>query len=653
MREISIDIETYSPVDISSAGVYKYSEHPDAKLLLFSYSVDGGDVITIDVAQGEEIPVEILKALTDPSVLKFAYNCNFERTFLAIWVHRNYSEYFKSYSTKDDTVSNYFDPTSWRCDMVWAGYLALPLSLEACGAVLNLEQQKMKEGKALIKLFCVPNKKGFRTLPSEAPEQWELFKEYNKMDVIVENAIHSRLSNFPLPETTWHEYEVDQMINDRGVLIDMELVNNAINIDTITRGRLVATMKEKTSLDNPNSVRQMREWLATRGINTDSLDKKAIKTLLETVPTDVADVLRLRQQLSKSSIKKYITMREAVCADGRCRGLYQFMGTHTHRWAGRLLQTQNLPHTDIQDLDEARTMVKNGDIESLQMLYDNIPDTLSQLIRTCFIVRNGYSLYVADYSSIEGRVNAYLAGEKWVLDCFHEGRDLYCACVEQMFNIPCEKNGVNADKRKYGKICTLALQYGGGSSALLAFNALDLGIEEDELDGLVQRWRNANPATVAMWRAVDNAARKAVKEKTTTMTHGLKFIYQSATLFIELPDKRRLAYARPRICENRFGGESISYECVGTNKKWVRNEIWGARLCENIIQSYARGILADSLVRLKDFYVIGHIHDEILLCAPNNYNLDDLCDIMGTAPEWAPGLELRADGFVSQYYKKE
>lgn len=663
MRKIgilSIDIETFSSIDLAKCGVYKYSESSDSEVLLFAYSVDGGPVIVIDVANGEPIPDEILQALVDDSVIKWAFNAAFERVFLSIWLKRNYPELFCSYSIPEDSVGKYLSPSSWRCSMIWSAYMGLPLSLEGVGAVLGLEEQKLKEGKDLIRYFCKPcaatkvNGGRTRNLPEHAPDKWELFKAYNKRDVEVEMNIQKKLSHYPVPEFVWEEYHLDQEINDRGIALDMDVVENAIRIDAISKATLMATMQDLTDLENPNSVAQMKGWLAAKGVDTDSLDKKAVVELLKTVPTDVADVLTLRQQLAKSSVKKYQAMQNAVCDDGRARGMFQFYGANrSGRWAGRIIQLQNLPQNHMEDLDVAREIVKSGDYELLNMFYDNVPGVLSELIRTAFIPREGYKFAVADFSAIEARVIAHLAKERWRMKVFADNGDIYCASASAMFGVPVEKHGQNAHLRQKGKIAELALGYGGSVGALTSMGALDMGLAEEELQPLVDAWRASNPCIVQFWWDVDNAVKRAIKERTATETHGIRFIYKSAMLFIVLPSGRRLAYVKPRIGENKFGGESVTYEGVGTNKKWERIESYGPKFVENIVQAISRDILCYALRTLSHCFIVGHVHDEVIIECPQDTSLEVICEQMGRVPEWMTGLLLRADGYETEFYKKD
>ena len=629
-------------------------------MLLFGYSINDEPVIVVDVANGEKIPDYVLAALTDDSVTKWAFNASFERIFLSYWLKRNYPEYFKSYSVPEDSVSNYLDPSSWKCSMIWSAYMGLPLSLEGVGAVLGLEQQKLKEGKDLIKYFCVPCKptksNGGRTrnMPSDDPDKWELFKNYNKRDVEVEMSIQHKLSRFPVPDTVWDEYHIDQEINDRGILLDMDVVTNAIKFDTFSKARLMGTLKDKTELENPNSVAQMKDWLLSKGIEADSLDKKAVLELLKTVPSDVADVLKLRQQLAKSSVKKYQAMQNSVCADKRVRGMFQFYGAgRSGRWAGRIVQFQNLPQNHMSDLEEARDIVKSEDYEFMNILYDDVPDALSQLIRTAFIPKPGYKFCVADFSAIEARVIAFLAKENWRMKVFKDNGDIYCASASAMFHVPVEKHGVNGHLRQKGKIAELALGYGGSVGALTAMGALDMGLTEDELQPLVDSWRASNPNIVQFWWDVDRCVKTSIKQRTATETHGIRFIYQSGMLFIALPSGRRLCYVKPKIGENRFGGESVTYEGVGTNKKWERIESYGPKFVENIVQAISRDILCYAMRTLSHCFIVGHVHDELIIETPMDADLAAICEQMGRTPAWIEGLLLRADGYETAFYKKD
>ena len=646
MQTLSIDLETFSSQLLAKTGVYRYAESPDFEILLFAYSVDGGPVQQIDLACGEKIPSEVLFALEDDKVTKWAFNANFERICLSR---------FLGYPT-----GGYLEPDSWKCSMVWAAYMGLPLSLEGVGAVLGLEKQKLTEGKDLIKYFCQPcaptksNGQRTRNLPEHAADKWLAFKRYNIRDVETEMSIQARLSKYPVPDSVWEEYHLDQEINDRGVGLDMKLVRQAIQMDGRSRSELTQAMKELTSLDNPNSVQQMKQWLADNGLETDTLGKKAVAELLKTAPPELQKVLTLRQQLAKSSVKKYQAMETAVCADGRARGMFQFYGANrTGRWAGRIIQMQNLPQNHLDDLSEARGLVRAGGFDALEMLYEDVPDTLSQLIRTAFVPQEDRKFIVADFSAIEARVIAWLAGEKWRQDVFAQGKDIYCASASQMFGVPVEKHGVNGHLRQKGKIAELALGYGGSVGALKAMGALEMGLQEDELPALVSAWRQANPKIVQFWWAVDHAVMDAVTRKTTTKTHGIIFSARNGMLFITLPSGRSLAYVKPKIGENRFGGDCITYEGVGGTKKWERIDSYGPKFVENIVQATSRDILCYAMKTLRCCSIVMHIHDEVVIEADRWMSLQAVCDQMGRTPPWANGLQLRADGYETDFYKKD
>ena len=656
MKKLSIDIESYSDVDLTKSGVYSYAQSFNAELLLFGYSVDGGDIKVIDVAQGEKIPTEILQALSNEKIEKWCFNANFERVFLSSWLSRNYPQYFYSYITNGDTVRDYLNPRGWKCSLVWSAYMGLPLSLKSVGEALKLSEQKMDEGKDLIKYFCVsckPTKaNGGRTrnLPIHAPDKWKTFKAYNKRDVEVEMAIQHKLRNFPVPDFIWEEFYLDQEINDRGIMLDMPVVKNAIDFDERIREQLTLRMQQLTNLENPNSVQQLRE----NGMLVESLGKKEVKELLKTAPPQLAEVLMLRQQLAKSSVKKYTAMQNAVCADGRARGMFQFYGANrSGRWSGRLIQLQNLPQNHISDLNSTRELVKQGNFEAFQILYDNIPETLSELIRTAFIPKPGYKFIVADFSAIEARVLSWVAKEKWRMDTFANGGDIYCATASRMFHCNVVKHGENGHLRQKGKSAELACGYSGSVGALKAMGALESGMTEDELQPLVDAWRAANPNIVQLWRDVDTAVKNAVKQRTTTETHGLRFIYQSEMLFIELPSKRRLAYVKPQIGTNRFGGESVTYMGIGGTKKWERIESFGAKFVENIVQAISRDILMYAMNTLRKYRIVATVHDEIIIECPNDTSLDYICKQMSITPPWAEGLILNADGYECQFYKKD
>lgn len=662
MQTLEIDIETYSDVDLAKCGVYKYAETPNFEILLFGYAIDGGTVRVIDLAQGEAIPQEIIVALTDDSVVKFAFNANFERVCLSRYLSDLgvSLDPFHDNHPRSTECAQFLNPESWRCSMVWAATMGLPLSLFGVGAVLGLEKQKLTEGKDLIKYFsmpCTPTKtNGGRTrnLPFHAPDKWEVFKKYNIRDVETEIAIKERLSKFPVTEFVWDEYHIDQEINDRGVKVDMDLVRNALEMDTRSRSELTAAMKEITSLDNPNSVQQMKKWLSDNGLETESLGKKAVSELIKTAPPKLQNVLELRQQLAKSSVKKYQTMERAVCDDGRARGMFQFYGANrTGRWSGRLIQLQNLPQNHLPDLAEARALVKSGNFNAVKMLYEDVPDTLSQLIRTAFIPKAGTQFYVADFSAIEARVIAWYAGETWRQKVFESGDDIYCASASQMFHVPVEKHGINGHLRQKGKIAELALGYGGSVGALKAMGALEMGLSEDELPPLVDAWRQTNPHIVKFWWDVDRACLEAVKHRHTTSCYGLTFSCRSGMLFITLPSGRNLAYVKPKIGTNKFGGECVTYEGIGATKKWERLDSYGPKFVENIVQATSRDILCYAMKTLRNCEIVMHIHDELVIEADPRMSLDVLCEQMGRTPPWARGLKLRADGYITPFYKKD
>ena len=660
IKTLSLDLETYSSVSLKKAGVYPYAESPDFEILLFGYSVNGGPVHVVDIACGEQIPEPVMSALTDDTVIKWAFNASFERICLSYWLQRHHPEYFKSYSILEDSVRNYLNPEAWRCSMVWSAYMGLPLSLEGAGAVLKLDDQKLSEGKELIRYFCVPcaptksNGGRTRNLPEHAPDKWILFKKYNQRDVEVEMAIQQRLHRYPVPDFVWEEYHLDQEINDRGIAIDMSVVENAIRLDERSKAELSDKMKSYTSLENPNSVMQLKAWLSEHGMETDSLGKKAVVSMLKDAPANLRKVLELRLQLSKSSVKKDTTMQDTLCADGRARGMFQFYGANrSGRWAGRHIQLQNLPQNHLPDLEEARSLVKAGDYDALQLLYEDIPDTLSQLIRTAFVPKEGCKFIVSDFSAIEARVLSFLAGETWRMEVFETGGDIYCASASQMFHVPVEKHGQNAHLRQKGKIAELALGYGGSVGALKAMGALEMGLQEKELQPLVASWRKANPKIVQFWWDVDRAAKEAIRLRTEAETHGIRFIYQSAMLFIELPSGRRLSYVKPRIGENQFGGEAITYEGTGGTKKWERIESYGPKIVENITQAISRDILAYAMRTLNHCFIVAHVHDELIIECPMDVSLKALCDQMGRTPPWIEGLTLRADGYETMFYKKD
>lgn len=656
MNRISIDVETRSSVDLKKCGMYKYAESQDFDILLFGYSVDGGEVHVVDLACGEKIPTDIIKALSDNSILKTAYHASFERVTLSVWLRRNHPQYFSTYSIDGDPVQKYLDPSAWKCTLVWAAYNGLPLSLDKVGAVLGFEEQKLKEGKELIRYFCMPSRTAGRewNLPEHAPEKWELFKKYNRRDVEVEMQIQQRLKNYPVPDFVWDEYHLDQEINDRGIMIDRQLVEQAISIDDQTKKDLMARMQKLTGLDNPNSVMQLKGYLADNGLETETLGKKDVANLLKTVPADMAEVLELRLQLAKSSVKKYQAMQNAVCDDDRCHGMFRFYGANrSGRWSGCLVQLQNLYRNSMPDLEQARDLVKAGDYEMLNMLYDSVPNVLSELIRTAFIPRPGYKFIVSDFSAIEARVLSHLAGEQWRTDVFRNGGDIYCASASQMFHVPVEKHGVNSHLRQKGKIAELALGYGGSVGALKAMGALDMGLSVDELQPLVNMWRNSNPNIVSFWWRIDEAVKTAIQLHTTEKVGCLEFTVKNGMLFITLPSGRKLAYVQPRIGMNQFGGESVTYMGIDATKKWSRIESYGPKFVENIVQAVSRDILAYAMQTLKHCFIVGHVHDELIIECSENVSLDAVCEQMGRTPEWIPGLVLRADGYECGFYKKD
>ena len=654
MKTLSLDLETYSSVDLGKSSVYRYVESPDFDILLLGYSADGGEVQVVDLAQGEQIPTEVIDALTDERVCKWAFNAQFERVCLSQWLRRNgYPLRNERYAAPDDPCMAYLNPAGWHCTMVWSAYLGLPLSLKDVGAALGLDKQKLTEGRELIRYFCVPGKDATRRMPASAPEKWATFRGYNLRDVETEMAIQERLRKYPVPEEVWSQYHLDQQINDRGIGVDRTLVRGAIGIDKRSREELTARLQELTMLDNPNSVQQMKDWLAANGLQTDTLGKKQVAELLKTAPEPLKSVLVLRQQLAKSSVKKYQAMENAVCADGRVRGCFQFYGARTGRWAGRNIQLQNLPQNKMADLEQARSLVRAGDYDSVRLLYDSTPDVLSQLIRTALIPSPGRTFFVADFSAIEARVIAWLAGEQWRQQVFAEGKDIYCASASQMFGVPVEKHGVNGHLRQKGKIAELALGYGGSVGALKAMGAIEMGLKEEELKPLVDAWRTANPMIVKLWWEVDRAVTRAVSDKTATETHGIRFTCQSGMLFITLPSGRRLAYVKPRIGENQFGGSAITYMGTNAAKQWARLESYGPKFVENIVQAISRDILCHAMQALRDCAIVAHVHDEVIIEADPSMSLEAVCERMGRTPPWAQGLLLRADGYATPFYKKD
>ena len=651
MEKISIDIESFSETDLTKTGVYRYAEDPTFEILLFGVSVDDGPITVYDLTAGEQIPEEILSALQDPKVTKWAFNAMFERVCLSRFL------WDKGLLSKGQFLS----PEGWRCSMIWSAYMGFPMSLAGAGAALGLEQQKMTEGKDLIRYFCVPCKatvsNGGRTrnLPSDAPDKWETFVAYNKRDVEVELQVKERLSSHPVPESVWREYWNDQTINDRGIQIDLPMVRNAIRLDALSQQRLTDALQELTNLDNPRSVQQMKDWLASQGMEMDSLGKKVVAEALRTAPEPLRTVLTLRQQLAMSAVKKYTAMENAVCADGRLRGMFRFYGANrSGRFSGTIVQLQNLFRNSLPDLVQARSLVSRGDYDALEALYDSVPQVLAECVRTAFIPSPGYKMIVADFSAIECRVLAWLAGEQWVLDVFAAGGDIYCETAGRMFHCKVEKHGENGELRQKGKQATLSCGYGGAEGALIAMGALDAGMKEEELGPLVAAWRAANPKIVQMWWAVDKAVKTAVKEKTITRTHGLVFEYRGAMLYITLPSGRQLSYVKPRIGENRFGGESVTYMGMDTTKHWSRIESFAGKWVENIVQAVSRDILCYAMEQLRDYRIVAHVHDECIVEAPQKATVQKICDLMGRVPPWAPGLILRADGYECPgFYMKD
>ncbi|NVF11063.1 DNA polymerase [Anaerococcus sp. AGMB00486] len=643
MKRLSIDLETYSSVDLGKSGVYKYAESEDFEILLFAYSIDDGEVKVVDLASGEIIPEEILAALSDESVEKWAFNANFERVCLSRFLGKR------------------LKPQGWYCTMIWSAYMGLPLSLEKVGEVLRLDKQKMNEGKALIRYFSIPCKptktNGMRTrnLPHHDLEKWSTFKEYNQRDVETEMAIKKKLTAFPMPYSEWENYWVDQNINDRGILIDEVLVDSAIKFDEILREENMDRAKELTGLENPNSPLQLKEWLNKKGLEIDSLAKKDVESALKNAEGDIKEVLELRQELSKSSVRKYDAMKNVKGKDNRARGLIQFYGANrTGRYSGRLIQVQNLRRNNLKDLDLARSLVKNRDYETMEILYDSPADILSQLIRTAFVPKEGTRFIVSDFSAIEARVLAWLAGEQWVLDAFENGEDIYCRTASRMFGVPVEKHGVNGHLRQKGKIATLACGYQGALGALKAMGGIEMGLSEDELQSIVDSWREANPNIVSLWWDIDSVVKRVVKTRSKERYKNLVISYEKGILFIELPSKRRLAYPKAKIGMNRFGGESVVYEGIVVGNKWDKIESYGGKFVENIVQAIARDILAEAMMRLekKGFNIVMHIHDEVVIESDSS-SIEEINEIMSAVPEWAPGLILDADGFESEFYKKD
>lgn len=660
IKTLSIDIETFLDEELKKCGVYKYSQSPKFEILLFGVSINDGKVTVYDLACKEKVPEEILKALTDDSVLKWAFNASFERICLSEWMKRNCPEYFKSYRTRYGKNRDYLSPASWRCSMVWSAYMGLPFALSDVGSVLKLKNQKLKEGKDLIRFFSMPcratktNGGRTRNYPKDAPDKWNLFKSYNRRDVEVELAIKDKLRSFPVPDFLWEEYHLSEKINDTGILLDMKVVENASDFDKKSKAEILKKMKAMTQLENPNSVLQMKKWLSDQGHEMESLGKKEVQKEISFANPEIQDVLLLRQKLAKSSVKKYQAMKKAACKDKRARGMFQFYGaSRTGRFAGRIIQLQNLPQNHMADLKSARDLVRDGNYDALKMLYEDIPDTLSQLIRTAFIPSDGMKFIVSDFSAIEARVLSHMAGENWRMEVFKQNGDIYCASASAMFHVPVEKHGENAHLRQKGKIAELALGYGGSVGALKAMGATLMGLSEEELKPLVDSWRNANPNITRLWWDVDRCVKDAVRNRKETETHGIKFIYKSRMLFIELPSGRRLAYVKPEICENMFAGESVSYEGTASSKKWGKIESYGPKFVENIVQAVSRDILVYAMRNLSDYRIVGHVHDEVILECEKDIAVSEITKKMSETPPWIPGLILNADGYECDFYKKD
>lgn len=657
---LSIDLETRSAADLKKCGVYRYSEDPTFDILLFGVSVNGGPVYSYDIACGEKLPDDILQALVSDSVTKWAFNASFERVCISNWLRKNYPDLFQSYGAPEDSTGHYLNPVSWRCSLVLCAYNGLPLSLDMAGAVLGFDKQKLKEGHDLIRYFCSPCKptkaNGGRTwnTPADAPDKWMLFKQYNVRDVEVEMQIHERLEGYMVPDFVWDQYHLDQTINDRGIRVDQDLVAQAISLDSMAKSDLTDDLVSLTGLDNPNSVVQMKGWLSEHGLEMESLGKKEVAKEIKEAPEEIRDVLNLRLQLAKSSVKKYQAMQSSMCEDDRCHGMFMFYGANrSGRWAGRIVQLQNLPQNHMSDLATARDLVKAGDYEMLHLLYDNVPNVLSELIRTAFIPKEGYKYIVSDFSAIEARVLSYLAGETWRSDVFKNNGDIYCASASQMFHVPVVKHGVNGHLRQKGKIAELALGYGGSTGALKAMGALDMGLTEDELQPLVTMWRESNPHICEYWWSVDSAVKTAITQHIPTCVGDVHFFWQSGMLFILLPSGRRLAYVKPQLGVNKFGGESVTYMGIDAKKKWSRIESYGPKFVENITQAISRDVLCNAMQTLQDRFIVGHVHDELIIECPQETDLQMICDQMGQAPSWLPGIILRADGYECSFYQKD
>lgn len=655
MRTLFCDIESFSPAQLAKTGVYPYCEHPDFELLLFGYSIDGGPIEVVDLANGQSIPDEVLAALVDPSIVKWAHNAAFERVCLSAWLRAHHPKLLDE---------GFLDPRQWRCTMIWSAYLGLPMSLDAVATVLKLDVQKDTVGKKLIKQFCTPatpsvlNGGKRRNPPSADPTGWARFIDYNRRDVEVELAVHNRLACFPIPESEWDTYALDQRINDAGILLDHTLVDNAVAVDEHHRNASLARAQKLTGLENPNSPIQLKQWLASRGCALESLAKAEVDAALDTATGEVKEVLELRGDLAKSSVKKYVAMQNVAGSDGRARGLIQFYGAgRTGRFAGRLVQVQNLPRNYLPDLDQARSLVRTGNLEALELLYESVPDTLSQLIRTAFIPSPRHRFIVADFSAIEARVIAWLAGETTTLQAFREGKDLYCETASRMFGVPVEKHGINGELRQKGKIATLSCGYQGSAGALKAMGALRMGLAEHELKPIVDAWRQANPHIVQLWSSVEEAAIAAIASRQPIRLRNLRFSVEAGILFIELPSGRRLAYVQPRLGENRWGGTSITYTGTTTARRWGQLETYGGKLVENIVQAIARDLLVTGMhaVAKAGHQIVMHVHDEIVIDEPENsgFTATGACELMSTLPAWAEGLPLDADGYECAYYRKD
>lgn len=652
MQSLAIDIETFSSEDLARSGVYRYAEAPDFRVLLFGYSCDGGPVSVVDLASGETLPPAVLSALLNDTVIKWAFNASFERVCL--------SRYLRDLGLLP--AGRFLPPSSWRCSMVWCEYLGLPHSLEKAGEVLQLKRQKLEEGKDLVRFFCRPAKPSLmngqseRNLPWSDPERWQLFIDYNRRDVETEEEIRQRVHKYPVPEKVWKEYALDQEINDRGIRADRGFVRSALAVDESVRSALSAELQQRTELSNPNSVAQIRKWLEDHGTEVRDLSKKQVKELLAEASEEIRPVLLLRQQLAKSSVKKYQAMADTVCADGRIRGMFRFYGaSRSGRWSGRGVQLQNLPQNHLFDLSEARSLVTAGDEESLGLLYDSVTDVLSELIRTSFVPAEGKKFIVADFSAIEARVIAWLAGETWRSEAFARGKDIYCESASRMFGVPVEKNGVNGHLRQKGKVAELALGYGGGAGALRAMGALEMGVAENELKPMVDAWRKASPNIARLWRNVDAAVKTAVRARRKVDLFALSFSRKDGMLFIELPSGRCLSYVRPGITGNSFGGESVEYLGIGPAKKWERIESYGPKFVENIVQGISRDLLAEAMARLssRGYRIVAHVHDEVIVEAEPGDTVGEVCALMAQCPPWAEGLILRADGYECEFYRKD